>query len=180
MITVTIPAAEYYVPETTSFLYTHEQTLQLEHSLVSLSKWESIWLKPFIGKDPKTPDESADYVRCMTLTQNVDPNVYRNIPKAIMAQISAYIEAPMTATIFYADSKDRAHKEVITSELIYYWMITANIPMECQKWHLNRLIALIKVCGIKNSPQKKMSQKELMARNRDLNAARKKALNTKG
>jgi hypothetical protein len=180
MITVTIPAAEYFIPESNSFMVVHEQILQLEHSLVSLSKWESKWLKPFINKEPKTSEESLDYIRCMTLTQNVDPNVYKIIPKAIMDQVSAYIEAPMTATVFYSDNKDHSYREVITSEVIYYWMIAATIPMECQKWHLNRLIALIKICGIKNSPQKKMTQKELMARNRDLNAARKKALNTKG
>jgi len=180
MITVTIPATEYFVPESNSFMYVHEQTLQLEHSLVSLSKWESKWLKPFINKEPKTTEEALDYIRCMTLTQNVDPNVYRTIPKAIMDQVSAYIDAPMTATVFYTDNKDRAYREVITSEVIYYWMIAATIPMECQKWHLNRLITLIKVCGIKNSPPKKMSQKELMARNISLNNARKKALNTKG
>lgn len=180
MITITIPAAEYYVPNTDSFMYVHEHTLQLEHSLVSLSKWESKWLKPFISKEPKTSEESLDYIRCMTLTQNVDPNVYKNITKGVMDQVSAYIEAPMTATIFYADKKDPSYRDVITSEVIYYWMITATIPMECQKWHLNRLIALIKICGIKNSPKKKMSQRELMARNTDLNNARKKALNTKG
>jgi hypothetical protein len=180
MITVTIPATEYFVHETNSFMYVHEQTLQLEHSLVSLSKWESKWLKPFISKEPKTNEESLDYIRCMTLTQNVDPNVYKSIPKSIMDQVSAYIEAPMTATVFYIENKGQVNKEIITSEVLYYWMIAANIPMDCQKWHLNRLIALVKVCGIKNSPQKKMSQRELIARNRDLNAARKKALNTKG
>ena len=156
------------------------QELQLEHSLVSLTKWESGYKKPFLSKEDKTVQETLDYIRCMTLTQNVDPNVYKYIPKDIMDTIGKYMESSMTATTFNNNDKRRNQAEVITSEIIYYWMVTLNIPFECQKWHLNRLLALIQVCNIKNAPEKKMSQKELIARNRALNASRKKAMHTSG
>ena len=181
MLKITIPAcAEQYDEIHNRFLpATKEQTLSLEHSLVSLSQWESKWHKPFLAKEPKTVEEMIDYVRCMTLTQNVNPDVYTAITPKILAEVSAYIDASMTATTF--SKKDKApSREIITSEIIYYWMISCNIPFECQKWHLSRLLTLIQVCNIKNGPQKKMSQKEIMSRNRALNAARRKKLNTKG
>lgn len=159
-----------------------EQTLQLEHSLVSISKWEAKWNKVFLGKDSKTDEEMRDYIRCMTLTQNVNPLVYRCLSPSNLQAIHDYIDAPMSATHFASDfGMTRARsREKITSELIYYWMITFGIPFECQKWHLNRLLALIRVCSIKNQPKKKMSQRELMERNSALNASRRKALNTRG
>ena len=180
MLTVTIPAAEYFDDVKNEFLNTKRQDLQLEHSLVSISKWEAKWNKPFIGKSMKTNEETFDYIRCMTLTQNVDPMVFKHIPKNVLDEVTKYVEAPMTATVLLDTSNSRPQREVITSELIYYWMIAHNIPFECQKWHLNRLLTLIRVCNIKNSPPKKMSQKEIIARNKELNAQRLKALQTKG
>ena len=180
MLTVTIPAAEYFDDVKNEFINTKRQDLQLEHSLVSISKWEAKWNKPFIGKSMKTNEETFDYIRCMTLTQNVDPMVFKHIPKNVLDEVTKYVEAPMTATVLIDTSNSRSQREVITSELIYYWMIAHNIPFECQKWHLNRLLTLIRVCNIKNSPPKKMSQKEIIARNKELNAQRLKALQTKG
>lgn len=179
MLKITIPAIEQYDEVKNEFITSKEQTLQLEHSLVSLSKWEAKWEKPFLSSGNKTSEESIDYIRCMTLTQNVDPSVYKFITSAIIDEVSKYIAAPMTATTFNNEKKSHS-KEIITSESIYYSMIAANIPFECQKWHLNRLITLIKVCGIKNSPPKKMSRSEILSRNKTLNEARRKALNTKG
>ena len=179
MLKIIIPAVEQFNDADNEFVTLKEQSLQLEHSLVSLSKWESKWCKPFLTKENKTTEESIDYIRCMTLTQNVAPNVYVGITLENIKQVSEYIEASMTATIF-SSAKKTTNKEVITAEIIYYWMITMNIPFECQKWHLNRLLTLINVCNIKNQPQKKMSKKELMSRNASLNAARKQAFNTKG
>ena len=180
MLRVTIPAIELWDESKEEFINTKGQTLQLEHSLVSLSKWESKWCKPFISKDTKTEEEELDYIRCMTITQNVDPDVYKFIPNDIRKEIKEYINAPMTATWFNEDKKGKYDSEQITSELVYYWMIAQNIPFECEKWHLNRLLTLIKVCNIKNQPPKKMSKKALMSRNAALNAARRKQLNTKG
>ena len=179
MLKVTIPSIELYDERINEFFTTKEQTIQIEHSLVSLSKWESKWCKPFLTKEEKTHEESIDYIRCMTITQNVDDNVYKLIGQGIIEEVSRYIEAPMTATAFNTENKNGS-REIITAEIIYYWMIALNIPFECQKWHLNRLIALIKVCDIKNTPSKKMSKREIMERNRSLNLARREALNTKG
>ena len=179
MLKITIPSIELFDEAREEFVYTKEQTLQLEHSLVSLSKWESKWHKPFLTKEDKTYEESIDYIRCMTITQNVDDNVYLYMSNDIVRQVSDYIEEKMTATTFAKDNRPGT-RETITSELIYYWMIALNIPFECQKWHLNRLLTLINICNIKNAPPKKMSKKETLKRNAELNAARRAKLNTGG
>ena len=162
---------------------TKEQKLQLEHSLVSLSKWESKWCKPFLSNDKMTEEESIDYIRCMTLTQNVPPEVFDNIPNSVIEEVSAYIARPMTATWFSEDKKRggaKRSREKVTSELIYYWMIALNIPMKCEKWHLNRLLTLIRVCDIKNAPPKKMSKRSAMSQQAAINQARRQQLNTNG
>ena len=180
MLTITIPAAEFWDEVHEEFIYKKEQTLQLEHSLVSLSKWESKWNKAFLGKQEKTDEEICDYVRCMTLTQNINPEVYSRLSAENYSAINAYIEAPMTATYFSEDKQSKGSREVVTSELIYYWMISYNIPVEFQKWHLNRLLTLIRVCNIKNAPPKKRSRRDIMRHNSALNAARRKSLGSKG
>lgn len=180
MLHITIPATEKWDELKEEFIYSKEQKLQLEHSLVSISKWESKWNKSFLYTRNKTDDEILDYVKCMTITQNVDPEIYKNLTVYNFEQINGYINAPMTATHFSEDSTGKKNNERITSELIYYWMIALNIPFECQKWHINRLLTLIRVCNIKNQPPKKRSRREIMSRNAALNAARKKQLNTKG
>lgn len=180
MLQITIPAVELFDEYRNEFVSTKEQTLQLEHSLVSLDKWESKWCKPFLSKQDKTPEELLDYVKCMTITQNVDPNVYQFLTDDNLREINSYIEAPMTATTFSDDKNAKKNREIITAELIYYWMIALNIPFECRKWHLNKLLTLVKVCNIKNQPPKKTSKKDLLARNAALNAARRKQLNTSG
>ena len=173
MLTITVPATEEYDDVREEFIETDEQTLTLEHSLVSISKWESKWHKPFLSKEDKTMEETIDYVRCMTLTKNVDPNVYYALTPENIETIQKYIEDPMTATWFSDKHRGPKNREIITSELIYYWMTALQIPFECQKWHLNRLMTLIQVCSIKNQPSKKMSKKEAMSQQRALNAARR-------
>ena len=184
MLKITIPESEMFDEKVGEFIYVKEQTLQLEHSLLSLSKWESKWHKPFLGLEEKTMEETIDYIRCMTLTQNVDPNVYRVLSNENIKAINEYIKDPMTATWFSEDkTKSKGKKnsgEQITAELIYYWMITLNIPLECQKWHLNRLLTLIRVCNVKNQPSKKMSKKDTIARYAALNAARRTQFTSKG
>lgn len=180
MLRITIPPAELWDDEKQEFVYTKEQTLQMEHSLVSLSKWESKWCKSFFSKEEKTYEQTIDYIRCMTVTPNVNPKVYESLTKENVDEINNYIMAPMTATHFADDRGGRNNRETITSELIYYWMISLNIPVEFEKWHINRLLTLIKVCNIKNQPPKKMSKREIMNRNAALNAARRKKLNSKG
>lgn len=180
MLKLFVDAVEQYDELKNEFFTTKPYVLQLEHSLVSLSKWESKWHKPFLSKGEKTFNESVDYIRCMTITQNVEDEAYSQITNEHVGIVAAYIEAPMTATTFKKDDKRTTNREVITSELIYYWMVALNIPFECQKWHLNRLLTLINVCSIKNNPPKKMGRKEIMSRNTALNASRRKALNTRG
>ena len=180
MLKITIPKGELFNEETQEFITCKEQIIQLEHSLVSLSKWESKWHKPFLGKDEKTFEETTDYVRCMTITQNVDPNVYRFLSNENIEEINNYIVDPMTATTFFEEKTGSGKKEIITSEVLYYYMIALNIPFECQKWHLNRLMTLIKVCDIKSQPPKKMGKKATINHYAALNAARRKQLNSKG
>ena len=180
MLQLILPEREIWDPIKSEFIYTKEKLLQLEHSLISISKWEARWGKAFLGKREKTTEESIDYIRCMTITKNVDPNVYESLTDSAIQTINKYISDPMTATFFRKDPSEKVSRDVVTSELIYYWMISLNIPFECQKCHLNRLLSLIRVCSIKSSPPKKMSQKEIMAQNEALNEARKKQLNTSG
>ena len=180
MLTSTIPECELWDEERAEFVSVKEQTLQLEHSLVSLSKWESKWKKPFLTKEDKTPEETIDYIRCMTLTPNVKPEVYKCLTHDNITKINNYISDPMTATTINMHGLSKGGKEIVTSELVYYWMVALNIPFECQKWHLNRLITLIQVCNVKNTPPKKMSKRDIMSRNAALNAARRKKYNSKG
>lgn len=179
MLEIIVPEANLFDEQTQEFISTKEQTLRLEHSLVSMSKWESKWCKPFLSRQEKTYEETIDYIKCMTTTQNVDPYVYRCLTNDNIKRINDYIEAPMTATTFRKDN-GKPNKEQVTAELIYYWMIALNIPFECQKWHLNRLLTLIRVCSIKNQPPEKVNKNEIMKRNAALNAERRKRLNTKG
>ena len=179
MFKLTIPSIETYDAEKNEFVQTKEYVLQLEHSLVSLSKWEGKWCKPFLTREDKSFEESVDYVRCMTMTQNVDQAAYLCITPKEIDLVSSYIDKPMTATVLPKD-KSTPSREIVTAELIYYWMITMNIPFECQKWHLNRLLTLINVCSIKNATPKKRSKREIMDRNAAINAARRQKYNTKG
>jgi len=179
MLKIVVPKSEQFNSNDNTFVYIDETVLSLEHSLVSISKWESKWHKPFISKEKKSTEETIDYIKCMTLTQNVNPNVYYAIPNDLIEKIGDYIDNPMTATKFY-DQNGKQSNEIITSEVIYYWMVTLGIPFECQKWHLNRLLTLIRVCNEKNKPPKKLSKSELYARNIRLNAQRRKLLNSHG
>lgn len=180
MLQITVPAGERYDSVNNLFIQTKECTLTLEHSLLSISKWEQNWNKPFISTERKTHEESKDYIRCMTITQNVNPEVYDFIPSSVYKMVDEYISAPMTATTIKSTKKQTGARQIVTSELIYYWMITFGIPFECQKWHLNRLITLIQICEIKSQPAKKMGRNEILSRNSSLNAARRAAMHTKG
>lgn len=170
---ITIPARELYDPKANRFITIKETTIQLEHSLISISKWESKWHKSFFSKEQKTDEESVDYIRCMCLTQNIDPNVFYGITQEDGKRITDYISDPMTATTFNHQDKKRS-REVITSELIYFYMVDFGIPFDpCQKWHFNRLMTLIEVCSVKNQPSKKMKQKDWLPQRNALNKARR-------
>ena len=180
MLKIETPETELWDEYNQRFILVKKQTLFLEHSLISLSRWESNWEKPFLKRnDKKTLVETIDYVRCMTINNNVDPNVYRVLTADNINAINAYVNAKKTATIVYED-KHWSTGETVTSELIYYWMVSLGIPFECQKWHLNRLLTLIRVCNVKNSPGKKMGRNALLNRYASLNKKRREAMHSNG
>lgn len=179
MLEITIPGIELYDENTNEFIYYSDEKIQLEHSLVSISKWEANWCKPFLNGRDKSPDEILDYIKCMTITEGVTDDLYSRLTQENFTAINEYLGRPMTATTF-SNEQGKPNREIITSEVIYYWMVSFNIPFECQYWHLNRLLTLIKVCNVKNNPPKKMSKNEILSRNKALNEARRKQLNTRG
>lgn len=179
MLVLKVPEKEMYDSSKNLFTTYKETTLTLEHSLMSISKWESKWHKPYLGKNEKTLEEVKDYIRCMTVSQIPDEFVYDRLSPENIQQINDYILDPMTATTFN-DVNKKKNRDILTAEVIYYLMIAYNIPFECQKWHINKLFTLIKVCEIKNSPQKKMSKRDILSKNRELNAYRRAMLNSKG
>lgn len=183
MLKIKIDEQSNWDEEAEHFINIKNTELQLEHSLISLAKWESKWHKPFLGKENKTEEEILDYIRCMTLTQNVDPNIYQCLPSSTLKIILNYIADPMTATWFSNEEEKKGgirKNEIITAEIVYYWMVALGIPVQFEKWHLNRLLTLIRVINIKNAPEKKMSKKNTLARNRKLNAARRAKYKSKG
>lgn len=183
MLQLHVPALEFYDESKNEFVHINEYELVLEHSLVSIAKWEAKWLKPFLSKKEKTTEEALDYIRCMTINKPTCCVAYNLLPPEIVAKIYEYIEAPMTATTFGRPEDKATNKEVVTAEIIYYWMITFNIPEEYRKWHLNSLLALINVCSIKNQPNKKMTpaeRKKMLADRERINQERKARLGTKG
>lgn len=181
MLKLHIPAREWYNHQTEEFvLQSKPCDLMLEHSLLSLSKWEAKWKKPFLDdKHPRSDEEFIDYVRCMTINQGVDPMIYYNLTPSMIDKIKDYIADTMTATTIKRHGKKAPGRQIVTSEAIYSWMVSYGIPFECQKWHLNRLMTLISVCQIESGGQKKMSQAEIMKENAAINEARMSKLKGK-
>ncbi len=179
-LTITVLPKDFYDPKINRFISVKEQKLVLEHSLLSISKWEMKWHKAYLSREAKTDEENIDYIRCMCLTEPSDPNVFFALSSQNIKDIADYISNPMTATTFHNRDK-RPSREIITNELIYFWMSNFGIPFDpCQKWHLNRLMTLIEVASIKNQPSKKMSKKDILSRNAALNAQRRAKYGTKG
>ncbi len=178
MLELHVSEKEAYDEAKQEFVLTAPTVLRLEHSLVSISKWEAKWKKPFLTSETKSEEETLDYVRCMTINQHVDPHVYTLLSAQEIDAISDYIDDNKTATTFREHA--RRNHQIVTSELIYYWIAQYNLPIEAQKWHLSRLLTLIRIASIKNEPEKKMSKRAILAQYRSLNAARRKATGSKG
>lgn len=180
MLTVIVPGVDSFDEATEKFITTAEVTLELEHSLVSLSKWESLWEKPFLGKAAKSTEETFSYIEMMSLTPNIPSELFSRLPEEVLVQINKYLNAKMTATWFYDDPNKKSNSEILTAEVLYSWMIQFNIPLECDKWHLSRLLTLIRVRSEQMAPPKKMAPQEILARNRRLNEQRRAELKTAG
>ena len=179
MLSITVTVWELFNDETNEFI-TEEATLELEHSLASLSKWESFFCKPFLDTKDKTNEETLWYIQAMSTTPNIPPEVFQKLSDKDVSSISDYVNSKMTATWFREIPNQGPSKRTITAELIYYWMISLSIPFECQYWHLNRLLTLIRVCSEENKPQKKMSRREMATQRREMNAQRKSQHGTRG
>lgn len=177
---IVVKGREFFDERTEEFVSTKDTVLCLEHSLISVSKWESKWHKPFLSTQNKTEEEMLDYIRCMTITQNVDNNVYYGLSQDNLMEIKNYMEDPMTATWFNDKNNPKSKQKSVTAELIYYWMISLGIPIELEKWHLNRLLTLIRVCNLENAPKKKMKRGDILKQNTALNQARRGMLGTTG
>lgn len=176
MLEIEVTLEEGFDEKSSTFVASSSFTVQLEHSLSSVSKWESVWEEPFLGKKEKTQKQTISYIEMMILTENLPPGVFQKLIETHLEEIMNYVSANMTATKIYVDPNSPQSREIITSELIYYWMISMNIPVQFEHWHLNRLITLIRVINLKNSPKKKMSAAE----RRNLNRKRLQKLNTSG
>jgi len=180
MLTIIIEGEEFYNETTEEFETVGSVELYLEHSLVSLSKWESKYHKPFLGSGEKTSEEIAYYIMSMVQDPNATYGTLNNLSEKNLEEINKYIESSQSATTFGIMPERKGRGEIITSELIYYWLVAFKIPFECESWHLNRLFSLIRICNIKNSPGKKMPRHEVANRNRELNEKRKAKYGTKG
>lgn len=180
MLSIVIPQLDLWDEAKEEFIILPPVSLDFEHSLVSIAAWEAKYHTPFLHKEQLTSEEIMDYIQFMTITKNVSPETYLRLTEDNVKQIKDYIYDPMTATTFSKDRPGRRNREVVTSEIIYYWMIALNIPCEYQHWHLNRLLTLIRVCNIKNSPPKKRNMMDIIRRNEALNEMRKQKYNTSG
>lgn len=181
MLILDIPSCEMFDEENDRFIEVKAQSIKLEHSLLSVSKWESKWCKPFLDKKPKTKEETLDYIKCMIITPMKDYDVVSSFGPEQFNKISDYIDSPMTATtVKFFNEKKNPTGELVTSELIYYWMVAHGIPFECEKWHINRLLTLIKVCNAKNQPEKKMGKINAAKMQSSLNAQRRAMMHSKG
>lgn len=179
MLELTIHGEEHFDEEKEIFFTVGDVKVELEHSLASISKWESVWEKPYLGPTEKTYEETLSYVKMMAVSNNVDDTLLAAFTSEHYEAINTYINAKMTAT-WFNDKNQKPSREVITAEIIYYWMVSLQIPFECQHWHLSKLLALIKVCSQKNAPAKKMGKSDLAAQNRALNEQRKRDMRTRG
>lgn len=182
MLKIVVPAWEDWDPVQQKFIYGKDTKLMLEHSLISISKWEAKYKKPYLSDLPKTAEEALDYIKFMTImnpNKELADEVYLHLTYENMKEIERYISDPMTATTIKSTNSGSS-KKIITSEEIYYSMAAYGIPFECQQWHFNRLMTLLEVAAVRNSDPKKMSPAEIYSQNKALNAARRAQMHSKG
>lgn len=184
MLLITLEGDEVFNEETQEFSSVGDIDLHLEHSLVSLSKWESKHEVPFLGPQEKTSEQILDYIICMIQDPLIPEDLFNRMKQNQVNQIQEYINSPQSATTFTKDPYERPSREVITSELIYYWLAAFQISFEVETWHLNRLFALVRIAHIKSNESQKGGQKipkhDIARRNRELNAQRRAQYDTSG
>lgn len=181
MLSLTVPSLELYDSEREEFIYTIPVSFKVEHCLLAMSRWESKWKKPFLSDEEKTSEEVIDYIKCMTMSDDVSDDVYDRLPYDVITKIKEYIDDPHTATtIRHQEGRGRGRKDIVTTEIIYYWMTVYGIPFECETWNLNRLLTLIEICIIKSQPAKKMSKGQVRQMYDSLNKSRRAKLHSKG
>lgn len=184
MIQLEIEGSEFFNETKQEFYYTNPCVVMLEHSLLSVAKWESKWKKPFLSSrkdDVLTNAALYDYFRCMEVEPCIESMWPVSLSPSQYQKLLKYIDEEQTATKFYSYKKDKTlSRQTITSELIYYWMASLNIPFECERWHLSRLLTLIHIASVKGQTGKKMTQKETMQMYAELNEKRKRQYNTRG
>lgn len=183
MLQIEVEGSQLWDEESEQFVCTDPTTLHLEHSLVAISKWESIYKRPYLVPQTFSKKETVDYIKCMCLDNDISDDVFYAVygDSSLMKQIDDYMNSSPTATtINDINDKKKRNTEKITSELVYYWMVANEIPFTCETWHIDRLLTLIRICGVKNQPPKKQSMKDVYARNKALNAARRAKHNSKG
>jgi hypothetical protein len=179
MLRITVTMSESFDEEKQEFL-SETFDLELEHSLVSVSKWESIWEKPFLVQEDKTPEEVFSYIECMILNPDPPPEIVYKLSERDLKVVHDHIASKATATWFNEQKVAGRSSETFTSELIYFWMSSFAIPFEAENWHLSRLLTLIRIHNVKNQKPKKMNRNEMAAQRRAENERRKKALGTTG
>lgn len=180
MLRLTIEGEEFFDESTNTFVEVESSVVDLEHSLLSLSKWESKFEKPFLSTTDKTPRETLAYIECMVLTEGFNPLLIQTLSRENLQQVNEYINSTQSATTFGLMPETKGKGETITAELIYYWMVAFNIPFDCEVWHLNRLFSLIRICNIKQGKPKRMSKHQIAQQYHELNAKRKAELGTSG
>ena len=180
MLTIYVGATEHFDEKTREFSYVGGTPIQLEYSLAILSKWESKFNKPFLGPQKKTREETISFIQEMIITPEISPDIINEFTLQNFKDVNAYMESKQTATWFSDTPEPKTSREVITAELIYYWLVTFNIPWEAQHWHLNKLFTLIKVFNAKSEKPKKMTPGQAAARRRELNEQRKQQYKTAG
>lgn len=180
---ITIPGKENWDSVKEEFIYEEDAELYLQHSLVTVAEWEARWKISFLDTDNKTPEQITDYIKIMTINQNeVDDSVYKRLTKENLDEINRYLKDEMSATTItdHGTPESNGRNEIITAEIVYYWMFSHNVPVEFENWHFNRLITLLKTCNIKSNPDNKMTKQETAKMYAEMNKARRQKYNSKG
>lgn len=179
---------ELFDEETNTFLHPVGKKLHLEHSLLSISKWEAEWEIPFLNTD-KTSEQSLSYIKCCVLDDDFDELLLNTLSDKNILDFNAYLSKGMTAKKIIdlrsslsqkRKSRRPASQKALTSEDIYYSMIQFHVWKECEEWPLQRLLSLLQLCSLKSNSTGEMSKSDQAKFYREENARRKAKYHTNG